>query len=239
MCLTMASKNSSWRRMWERIKRVSIDGNARRVLTPWRKRGRGTLIHPGQSHCPACGKVFGNDSKLRIHIIEQHPSMRSTEVRLNNLSAICKYLGCGCVVLADFENLQAHLKERHGLTQMSGSQVLIHFKLPFPQPSFSSGNLPSIQEYIPKNGNLQSLPPLASHETVCPYCNNRVGRRNLERHIALRCPHAPPEIKAVRPAPKAQHTEKRIGPLRKDYETGVAKVAYAEFVRQQRDSMSD
>jgi len=78
---------------------------------------------------------------------------------------------------------------------------------------------------------------------VCPLCGVAVRATRFESHLVLQCPKAPDAIVALRPRkPKSgrRHIKsaETIGSAG-DYERGLQKVAYAAYVRAQRDSMSD
>lgn len=81
---------------------------------------------------------------------------------------------------------------------------------------------------------------------VCPFCKQMISEARLEAHKALRCPSAPDDIIRSRP-PKIERQPKASGNistpswdyLRLDQGMLSDRRAYARFVREQRDGMSD
>jgi len=79
---------------------------------------------------------------------------------------------------------------------------------------------------------------MKTDSVLCPYCQCPVGAQNIEAHKLNRCPDAPPDIIAARPK-KVRRSRSGKSKLYEDAERGMQRVAYAKFVRDQLDSMSD
>jgi hypothetical protein len=81
--------------------------------------------------------------------------------------------------------------------------------------------------------------------TRCPYCHRRVKAKNLYIHVQRECLKSPAAFMAgrspARPKSKAGkniHAAKR-GHIIKNQEAESQRIAYAKFVRAQRDAMPD
>ena len=112
--------------------------------------------------------------------------------------------------------------------------------------------IPGIDFPMPVTPVVHSKKPtkVLSAGSTCPYCDAPVSLERLDDHKRLRCPKAPPEILQLRPTPLPKRKVKRSkagnpfksskgGRLDRDIEHEQLKLAYARFVRDQRDSMSD
>lgn len=106
------------------------------------------------------------------------------------------------------------------------------------------GCLKSIMRENPKGDSMSLSATKKVPPSPCPYCGVLVSLARLDEHKTLRCPMAPPDVIKARP-PRPKRRERHINIAEGQYHQPVdtsqsdLKLAYARYVRDQRDSMSD